>query len=151
MPSFSPAFVIATVLIFGGFGSAAMAQDTSQQPAPAAQAQADPQTPPAPPADQPARHAPNPRREARHIAKQLGLSHDQQSRIEPILANREQQVASVRADTTLAPQDRRAKLMGIRQDAESQIDAVLTDAQKQQWQQIKAQHHAQAQNAPANG
>jgi hypothetical protein len=42
------------------------------------------------------------------MAKKLGLTADQQAKIEPILADRDQQVQSLRANTTLAANDRRA-------------------------------------------
>jgi Spy/CpxP family protein refolding chaperone len=76
------------------------------------------------------------------MAKQLGLTPDQQSKIEPILAGRAQQMQSVRSDSTLAGNDRKAKLQGIRQDSDSKIEAVLNDAQKQQYEQIKQNRKA---------
>jgi hypothetical protein len=85
------------------------------------------------------------------MAKALGLTPDQVAKIEPILADRDQQVQSLRSDTTLAPSDRKAKMHGIRQDSDSRIEAILTDTQKQQYEQIKqsrtANKHQQA--APA--
>jgi hypothetical protein len=79
------------------------------------------------------------------MAKQLGLTPDQQSKIEPILADRAQQIQSVRSDTTLAQKDRKAKLHGIRQDSDSKIEAVLNDTQKQQYEQIKQSRKANKQ------
>jgi hypothetical protein len=76
------------------------------------------------------------------MAKALGLTPDQVSKIEPILADRDQQVQSLRSDTTLAPSDRKAKMDGIRQDSDSRIEALLTDAQKQQYEQIKQSRKA---------
>jgi Spy/CpxP family protein refolding chaperone len=86
------------------------------------------------------------------MAKALSLTPDQVSKIEPILADRDQQVQSLRSDTTLAPNDRKAKMRSIRQDSDSRIEALLTDTQKQQYEQIKqsrkANRHQQA-TAPA--
>jgi Spy/CpxP family protein refolding chaperone len=76
------------------------------------------------------------------MAKQLKLTPDQQSKIEPILADRAQQIQSVRSDTTLAVNDRKAKLHSIRQDSDSKIEAVLNDTQKQQYEQIKQNRKA---------
>ena len=74
--------------------------------------------------------------------------------VEPILANRDQQVQSTREDTTLAPKDKRAKLRGINQDSDNQIEAILNDTQKQQYEQMKQNHKAakqQQSGAPSNG
>jgi periplasmic protein CpxP/Spy len=96
-----------------------------------------------------AAHVPNPQRQAKRMAKKLGLTSDQVAKIEPILADRAQQVQSVRADTTLAAQDRAAKLKGIRQDSESKIEAVLTDAQRQTYEQMKQERKARHQQRAA--
>ena len=86
------------------------------------------------------------------MAKALALTPDQVSKIEPILADRDQQVQGLRSDTTLAPNDRKAKMHGIRQDSDTRIEAILNDTQKQQYEQIKqsrkANRHQQA-TAPA--
>ena len=78
---------------------------------------------------------------AKHLGKQLGLSRDQVAQIEPIIANRQQQLAGLR-EATMAPKDRRAKMHSIVQDSQSQIEAVLTDPQKQQYEQMLANRRA---------
>jgi periplasmic protein CpxP/Spy len=118
-------------------GSAAFAQD---QPAagaapPSTPAQA-PQTQ-GPPAGPPNARTPDPMRQTKGLTKKLGLTPDQQSKIEPILADRIQQVEAARADTALAPKERRAKVQGIMQDSDSRIESVLSDPQKQQYEQMK--------------
>jgi len=133
---------LGTVLVVGLSGNALLAQDQSAPPAASAQQ----------PAQQPA-HVPNPRHQAKKMAKELSLTPDQVSKIEPILADRDQQMQSVRSDTTLAPNDRKAKVHGIRQDSDSRIEALLNDTQKQQYEQIKqsrkSNRHQQS-GAPAN-
>jgi periplasmic protein CpxP/Spy len=127
----------------------AIAQTPSQnQTDPAQQgAQASPLTTESAPSAQQGRQAPNPERAAHHLGKQLGLSKDQVAQIEPIIADRQQQVASVRADSSLAPRDRRAKLRSIQEDSRNKIEALLTDSQKQQFEQMlqnrRAQHQQQ--------
>jgi protein CpxP len=88
------------------------------------------------------RQAMNPNRQAKHLAKELNLSQDQVAQIKPILADRDQQVQSLRGDTSLAPQDRREKMRGIMQDSKSKIEAVLNDSQKQQFEQMLANRRA---------
>jgi periplasmic protein CpxP/Spy len=144
MRTFVPTLALGTILIAGLSGSALQAQNQDQAAPPPASAQSS--------AQQPA-HVPNPQRQARKMAKQLGLTPDQESKIEPILADRAQQVQSVRSDSTIAPQDRKARIHGIRRDSDSKIEAILTDTQKQQYEQIKQSRKANKQQqvaAPAN-
>ena len=94
-------------------------------------------------------HAPNPQRQAKRMAKKLGLTPDQESKIEPILADRDQQLQSARADTTLAPKDKRAKVRGINQDSDAKIESILSDTQKQQYEQMKQDRKASKQQGGA--
>ena len=104
-------------------------QDPDQAPAPATPATAQ-------------QHAPNPNKQAKHLAKELSLTQDQVAQIEPILADRSQQMQSLRADTSVTPRDRRAKARAIQQDSKAKIEAVLNDTQKQQYEQMLAQRHS---------
>jgi periplasmic protein CpxP/Spy len=142
MRRFLPTLAIGSLLMTGLSGATMLAQDQS---APAAMSQA-----PAP-AQRPA-HVPNPQHQAKRMAKQLGLSPDQVAKIEPILADRDQQVQSVRSDSTLAAKDMKMRVHGIRRDSDSKIEAILNDSQKQQYEQIKQSRKAnrQQQAAPAN-
>ena len=127
----------------------AIAQTPDQNQSQQAPAQASPlATESAPPMQDQGRHAPNPDRAAKHLGKQLGLNQDQVSQLKPILADREQQVASVRADSSLTPQDRRQKLHSIQQDSRNKIEALLTDSQKQQFEQMLENRRAQHRQPP---
>jgi periplasmic protein CpxP/Spy len=90
-----------------------------------------------PSATAPSARTPDPMRQTKALTKKLGLTPDQQSKIEPILANRIQQIQAARADTALAPKDRRAKVEGIMQTSDSSIESLLSDTQKQQYDQMK--------------
>ena len=74
---------------------------------------------------------------------------DQVAQIKPILEARQQQMQGLRSDTSLAPQDRRAKAQEIMQDSKTKIEAVLNDTQKQQFEQMlqerRAHHNSQPQ------
>lgn len=105
-------------------------------PAQAAPAQAAPAQDMSP---QPMRPAPNAAKQARHLARTLGLSRDQVAQIRPILAGRIQQMQALRADPSLNPQDRRQRARAIQQDSRAKIEAVLNDTQKQQFEQMLAQ------------
>jgi protein CpxP len=87
-------------------------------------------------------HPMNSNKQAKHLAKELGLSKDQVQQIRPILADRDQQIQSLRADANLAPQDRREKMRSIQQDSKSKIEALLNDSQKQQFEQMMANRRA---------
>ncbi len=128
----------------------APAQNQPDQPAAAQDAQQQPLAGENAPQQQGQRpHAPNPARVAHRLGRQLGLTQEQVAQIKPIVANRQQQMASLRADSTLTPQDRRAKARSIMQDSRNQIEALLTDTQKQQYEQMLAQHRAQHQHNSA--
>jgi periplasmic protein CpxP/Spy len=136
MRSVTSVVALSAALILGLSGSVALAQDqpAAGSPPPAATTQAPSAT-----------RAPNPERQSKMLAKRLSLTPEQESQIEPILADRDQQLQSVRADASLAPRDRRAKVQGIQQDSDSKINAILNDAQKQQYEQMKAEQRAKRQ------
>lgn len=121
--------VLGALLTAGAMFASAQAADTAS---PAAQ---DAQTQPAAPHGH---RGMNPNRQAKRLAKQLNLSQDQVSQIEPILADRDQQMQALRADSSITPSDRRAKAKGIMDDSNSKIEAVLNDQQKQQYEQMLA-------------
>jgi Spy/CpxP family protein refolding chaperone len=114
------------------FAPTVFAQDT---PAPAS-------------ADNASQHrAPDPQRQAARLAKRLGLSDDQAAKITSILQNRQQQMAGLRGDSSLAAQDRHAKMRSIQQDTDTQINAVLTPDQQKQYATMKQNTMERRQNA----
>jgi protein CpxP len=88
------------------------------------------------------------------MAKKLGLTADQQAKIEPIFADRDQHVATLRANTTLAPKDRKVQIHSVVRDSDHKITALLSDTQKQQYEQLKQDRRAKRQQrqseAPTN-
>lgn len=111
------------LILSGGF---ALAQQT---PPPAQDA-------PPPPAMH-ARHTHNAQRETRHLNKVLGLTPDQASRVEPILADRDQKVAALDGQG-LAPAQMKQQRRELDRSANDQLGAVLT---ADQMQQLKAMRH----------
>jgi Spy/CpxP family protein refolding chaperone len=134
-----------TTIILGALLSAsvmfAQAPDSSQAPA-ANSAQAAP--------SQPGYQHRNfdPSRFAAHLGQRLSLSSDQVAQITPILAARQQQMQTLRADASLSEQDRHTKAHAIMQDTNSKIEALLTDPQKQQFEQMLAQRRARHNHQP---
>jgi Spy/CpxP family protein refolding chaperone len=96
-----------------------------------------------------ARHAVDPARAAKHLGKQLGLTQDQVAQIQPIIAERQQQVESIRADQSLMPRDRRMKMRSVMMDSRNKIEALLTDPQKQQFDEMLASRRGQREKPQA--
>ncbi|HLI77371.1 MAG TPA: hypothetical protein VKV02_10540 [Acidobacteriaceae bacterium] len=92
-------------------------------------------------------HAPNPQKQAEHLSKKLNLTPDQTARIEPILAQRDQQVQALWQSQQLAPQDRHQQMRSINQTAEQQMAGVLSP---DQMAQLKAMRHGHRHGAGRN-
>ncbi|MGC9159499.1 MAG: hypothetical protein ACP5FH_10960, partial [Terracidiphilus sp.] len=136
---FHPSFALGAVLIAVGSGSVLLAQDqpAAGSPPPAAAQASQAATSPAPPPGEPPQRAPDPQRQARMLARRLALTPEQQSRVEAILANRLQEIQSVRSDATLDPMVRRATVRSIFRVSDGKINALLNDTQKQLYAQLK--------------
>ncbi len=85
------------------------------------------------------RRMPDPQHQLARLARKLQLTPDQAARIAPILQNRQQQMQQLRADTTLAPRERRARMRSIMQNSSSQLQSILSDSQQRQYQQMMQQ------------
>src|SRR5437868_4977754 len=75
------------------------------------------------------RHQADPQRQVSMLSKKLNLSDDQKNQILPILSDRQQQMKSIHEDSSLSPQDRRAKMRSIREESDAKIKALLNDDQ----------------------
>lgn len=95
----------------------------------------------------PQHRTPDPQKMATRLARRLGLNDEQSTRIASILQSRQQQLATIRSDNSLAPPDRRAKLHAILQDTDAQINAVLTPDQQKQYAALKENIKARRQSA----
>ncbi|SEF55294.1 hypothetical protein SAMN05421819_0395 [Bryocella elongata] len=95
--------------------------------------------PPAPQQGQPPMHhrRADPQREVAHLTRALNLTPDQASKLEPILATRDQQMKAVFQNQQLAPQDRHQQMMAIHQTTEQQLATVLTPDQLQQLKEMR--------------
>jgi Spy/CpxP family protein refolding chaperone len=80
----------------------------------------------------------NAERQIEQMRQQLNLTDDQVNQIRPILADSQKQMMALRGDSTVSQEDRRAKMMSIHQDSIAKVKAVLTDAQKTQYEQMIA-------------
>ena len=73
----------------------------------------------------------------------------QVAQIKPILADRFQQMQTLRADTSLSEQDRHAKFRALMQDSNTKIESVLNDTQKQQFEKMQAERRSHQHNRQA--
>jgi periplasmic protein CpxP/Spy len=89
------------------------------------------------------------------MTKRYNLSADQQTQIKPILANQQQQMQALRQDSSLSREDRMAKMMSIRQDSNTKIQALLNDTQKQKFlqdqQRMQQRMQERGDGPPAGG
>lgn len=98
----------------------------------------------------------DPNQQVQRLAKRLQLTSEQQNQLLPIFTQHQEQAKSIRSDSSLSAADRQAKLKDLRQQNNDQIRGVLTDAQKQQYdemlQHARSRAHAkrhQANSTPA--
>jgi hypothetical protein len=121
-------------------GSILMAQQpaSNQTPSPDTTLSGTP-TPQASPAQPAMRRTPDAGKQTQRLAKELGLNRDQVTQIRPILADRNVRVEQLRTETAMPQKERRARMQAIQRDSKAKIEALLTDAQKQQFEQIMAE------------
>jgi len=74
---------------------------------------------------------------AQHLGKKLGLSDDQTAKLEPILADRQQKMQALHADTSLTQDQRREQAKSILKDSQTQLATVLTPDQLQQLKSMR--------------
>lgn len=120
----------------------AQAQAPAEQNAVPAQNAAPAQNDALPPPPPDARRGPNPHRQARMMARKLGLTAEQEAAVEPILASRDKRMAEVRGNAALAPAMRRARVRRIGRESVREINALLTDAQKKEFKQMRQEQRA---------
>jgi protein CpxP len=87
----------------------------------------------------------DPQRQVNRLGKRLNLTEDQKNQILPILTERQQQMKSIHEDSSLSPQDRRAKMRSAWEDSDTKIKAVLNDDQKQKYDQMQQQRRERMQ------
>src|ERR1700750_737556 len=91
------------------------------------------------------------------LSKRLNLTADQQSKLLPIISDREQQMRAILHDSSLSKEDRIAKMKAVRKDSNAKIEALLTDDQKQNFEQLQQEmrqrphNHRGAANADGAG
>lgn len=118
-------FLIATVAGFLLCGASAVAQQATPPTAPEAAQKAG------------ARDMVDMR--LQRMSQHLNLTEEQKSRLTPILKNEAEQARAIRQDTSLTPDQRRAKVKELRQSTRAQIETILTAEQRQKMATFAAQ------------
>jgi Spy/CpxP family protein refolding chaperone len=74
------------------------------------------------------------------LTQALNLTDDQQQKIRPILENETQQLDALHQNTALTGQDRRDKMLSIRDVTTSQIKPMLNPDQQNKYEEMMARH-----------
>ena len=93
----------------------------------------------------------DPARRLQMLQDRLNLTADQSTQIKAILDDDQTKLQALRANTALAPDDRRSQSMALRNDENTKIEAVLTADQKTQYEQILAQQLDRMRNGGGPG
>jgi Spy/CpxP family protein refolding chaperone len=130
--------------------AAMLAQDTA--PAPPAQGTTDQQPSPG---EQPMHHrqTPTPEHQLQRLTKMLNLTQDQQQQMLPILQDQQKQMETIHNNTALSPQQRHQQMRAA-MDSHQKLEALMTDTQKQQFEQAMQQRREHMRNggmAPGSG
>jgi periplasmic protein CpxP/Spy len=76
----------------------------------------------------------DPDQQLARMTQRYNLTTDQQTQIKPILASTQTQMQALRGDSSLSREDRMTKMMSIRSDTSSKIEAILNPDQKKQYE-----------------
>lgn len=79
--------------------------------------------------------------ELEHVTKELGLTEVQREQIRPLLVEHQQREQALHQDTSLSPDDLRAKAHAISDDTHKEIDPLLTDQQRRLARAIEKHGH----------
>ncbi len=72
----------------------------------------------------------------KHLAKELNLTEDQQTKIKAILEDEHKQLSSLKQDTSLSPEERRTKFEETKKNTSQQIRALLNEDQQKKYDEL---------------
>jgi hypothetical protein len=98
---------------------------------------------PASSSDQAGRQLPSPEEVVARLDEKLSLSDDQKAKITPIIADRQQKLRALAADSSGRRYKKARKMKGIFSDSDEKIKAVLNDEQKQKYAEMQQQMREQ--------
>jgi len=71
------------------------------------------------------------------LTEKLNLTDDQKAKLKPILQDQMQQMKTVREDSSLSQEQKRAKMKSIHESLHDQINTVLTPEQQAKFKQMR--------------
>ena len=74
------------------------------------------------------------------LSEKLSLTDDQKTKLKPILQDQMQQMKGVHEDSSLSPEQKRAKAKSIHESFHEQINAVLTPEQQSKFKEMQQEH-----------
>ncbi|HLH07076.1 MAG TPA: hypothetical protein VKW78_07560 [Terriglobales bacterium] len=77
------------------------------------------------------------------MAEKLNLTADQQAKLKPIFQQAHAQAKTIRQDTSLTQEQKRAKMKDLHQTTMAQLNEILTPEQQTQLKQLQEQRRAQ--------
>ena len=89
-------------------------------------------------------------RQLARLQKIAQLTPDQQTKITPVISNFVDQLVAVRSDTSLQPDEKKAKQKELRKQYNRQLRSLLTPAQKQALRNARGQKQGKGQNQNGN-
>jgi periplasmic protein CpxP/Spy len=81
--------------------------------------------------------------ELRYLTQQLNLTPDQKEKLRPIITEQGDQLSAVRLDEHLPPDQKRSKMLEIRESFRPKISGVLTPEQLEKWKKLQPPAPAQ--------
>jgi len=75
--------------------------------------------------------------ELRMLSQSLNLTNDQREKLRPIVTDEGEQMHTVRIDERMTPDQKRAKLIEIREAFAPKIAAELTPEQHEKWKKLE--------------
>jgi Spy/CpxP family protein refolding chaperone len=92
-------------------------------------------------------HGPqDPAQRTQELTKKLNLTSDQQAKVQEIFQTEHSQMESARQDSSGSQPDRRAKMMDIRKNTDSQVRALLDSNQQKKWDEMQAKREQHMRN-----
>ena len=81
---------------------------------------------------------PDPAQRTQELTRKLNLTSDQQAKVQDIFKSEQSQMEGLRNDTSTPQQDRRTKMMDIRNATNTQVRALLDADQQKKWDEMQA-------------
>ncbi len=84
------------------------------------------------------------------LSEKLNLSDDQKAQIKPIIADRQQKMQALRADTSMRRRQKARQMKEIFENSDKKIKAILTPDQQKQYAELEQQMKEQVKERRQN-